>query len=56
MRTSGGRWSLKMVVRQIGLGGILRPYKVSFERFFLCRQTIPRLILTLFLVLTVLAG
>jgi hypothetical protein len=40
------------VVRQVGLG-IMCPYKVGFgERFFSRRQTIPRLILTLFLVLT----
>jgi hypothetical protein len=51
------RWKMDIekVVRQVGLG-ILRQYKVGFgERFFSRPQAIPRLILTLFLVLTVLA-
>jgi hypothetical protein len=40
------RWEMDVekVVRQVGLG-ILRQYKVGFEPFFSCPQTIPRLIL-----------
>jgi len=51
------RWKMDVVkvVRRVGLG-ILRQYKVSFgELFFSCPQTIPRLILTLFLAGTLLA-
>jgi hypothetical protein len=44
------RWKMDVerVVRQVGLG-ILRQYKVRFELFFSRPQTIPRLILTMFL-------